>query len=123
MVLFGFVLLCSGGALCAATQNDSDINTDASLNQIPVEQTQMTDQETNLMEQGAPAYYPGSYRLRSYQLRKAAVITQTPPQPHMEEIQTTEGLQRSEVGELTSEQLELGEAAQPTEEPDLSKVT
>lgn len=115
-VLFGFVLLFSGGNLCAASQNFS---TDETLNQTPQEHLtllpsshQITDHQSNRTEHSDPVRSPVSYRLKSYQLRKPAVRpdTQKPLQPLAG--QSFQNLQTMQVGVLTPELLELRETNQ-----------
>ncbi|KAM7365332.1 hypothetical protein PAMP_016267 [Pampus punctatissimus] len=107
-VLLGFVLLFSGGNVCAASQNFS---TSETLNRTLQEQVtqlqrspQITDHQSNQTEHSDPVLrFPVSYRLRSYQLRKPAV-KQKPLRPLVE--QTFENPQNSEARDLTSELVE-----------------
>ncbi|XP_070711812.1 zona pellucida sperm-binding protein 3-like [Pempheris klunzingeri] len=113
VVLFGFVLLLSGGNLCAATQNWT---TNETLNQTPQEQVtaslqlprSASDHQSNRTEHGDPVRRPVSYRLKIYQLRK-------PARPLVEQMQTSQNPQRSEATTLTSEQLEPRETVQTQE--------
>lgn len=107
-VLLGFVLLFSGGNLCAATQNFS---TNETLKRTPQEQVtqlprslQITDHQSNQTQHSDLVYSPVSYRLRSYRLRKPAVSAnkQKPLHPLVEQTFWT-----SEFRELTPNLLEL----------------
>ncbi|XP_039649503.1 zona pellucida sperm-binding protein 3-like [Perca fluviatilis] len=105
--LFGFVLLLSGGNLCAATQNWSNFSTNETLN--PQEQVitslqlprspRTTDHQSNRNEHDNLVHSP-----LAYQLRNPAVRKQKPARPLLEHI--FQNLQTSEAVELTSEQLE-----------------
>ncbi|XP_070813920.1 zona pellucida sperm-binding protein 3-like [Chaetodon trifascialis] len=133
VVLLGFVFLLSGGNLCAATLNWFNSSTNETLNQAPPEEVtsvqqlprspQRADRQSNHTEHGGPVPSPVSYRLKSYQLRKPAVGKQKPLRPLVEQVQTAQNPQRSEAGQLTSEQLEPRETA-PAQEliqgPDLN---
>ncbi|CAK6962496.1 zona pellucida sperm-binding protein 3-like [Scomber scombrus] len=123
-VLLGFVLLFSGGNLCAASQNFSPNET---LNQTPQEQAtllpssqQITDHQSNRTGHSHPARSPVSYRLKIYQLRKPAVRPdiQKPLQPLAG--QTFQNPQRSQAGALTPELLELRETQKLIKGPNLN---
>lgn len=116
VVLLGFVLLLSGGNVCAAPQTFS---TNETLNQIPQEQEsllprspQITDHQSKQTEYSDPVRSPVSYRLKIYQLRKPAVHAdiQKPLHPLVE--QAFQNLQRLHAEELTPELLEQRETDQ-----------
>ncbi|XP_032362355.1 zona pellucida sperm-binding protein 3 [Etheostoma spectabile] len=110
--LLGFVLLLSGGNLCAATQNRSNFSTDDTLN--PQEQvitslqlpraTQTTGHQSNRTEHDNLASSPLTYRLKTYQLREPAVRKQKPAQSLS--AHTFPNPRTSKTTKLTSEQLE-----------------
>nr|XP_033471561.1 zona pellucida sperm-binding protein 3-like [Epinephelus lanceolatus] len=113
LAVFGFVLLLSGGNLCAATQNWSNLSTNETLSQIPQEKVtegsqlpgspQTADHQSNRTAHSDQARSPVTYRLKSNQLRNPAVRKQKPPQPL---VHASQNLWMTEAGELTSEQLE-----------------
>lgn len=118
VVLLGIVLLVSGGNLCAATQTQFNFTTNDTLNQ--------TSQEEVPVSAPLPRSHV-SYRLRIYQLRKSAADEQKPLPPPVGQMQPLQNPQRSEAGELTSQQLEQRETGQaqellktPIRGPDLS---
>lgn len=117
-VLFGIVLLFSGGNLCAAKQNWSNLSTNETLSQTPQERVATSLQlprarQSNRTEQGDPVPFHVSNRLKIYQLRRP--VKQKPLQPHVEQMQTFQNPQGSEASRLTSEQLERGETVQSQE--------
>ncbi|XP_054479995.1 zona pellucida sperm-binding protein 3-like [Anoplopoma fimbria] len=109
-VLFGFVLLLSGGNPWAATQNWSNLSTDEPLNQIPQEQVttslqlQRADRGSNRTKNGGPVRSPVTYRLKVHQLWNPAVRKQTPPRPLVEQMHTSQNQQRWEASVLTLQQ-------------------
>ncbi|KAM9334112.1 zona pellucida sperm-binding protein 3-like [Symphorus nematophorus] len=121
-VLLGFVLLLSGGKLCAATQNWFNSSTNETLNQSPQEPEvtaslqlqprapQTADHQSNRTEHSDLVRSPVSYRLKSYQLRNPAVGKQKPARPLVEE--TSQNRQNSEATKLNSEPLEAREPVQ-----------
>ncbi|XP_078099974.1 zona pellucida sperm-binding protein 3-like [Sander vitreus] len=112
VVLLGFVLLLSGGNLCATTQNWQNFSTNETLN--PQEQAitslqlprspQTTDHQSNQNEHDNLVRSPLTHRLKTYQLRNPAVRKPKPAQPLLEH--TFQNPQTSEAVKLTSEQLE-----------------
>lgn len=112
-VLLGIVLLFSGGNLCAATQNWSNLSTNETLSQTPQERVATSLQlprarQSNRTEQGDPVPSHVSNRLKIYQLRR-------PVKQNVEQMQTFQNPQGSEASRLTSEQLERGETVQSQE--------
>lgn len=112
-VLLGIVLLFSGGNLCAATQNRSNLSTNETLSQTPQEPVTASLQlprarQSNRTEQGDPVPSHVSNRLKIYQLRR-------PVKQNVEQMQTFQNPQGSEASRLTSEQLERGETVQSQE--------
>lgn len=117
-VLFGIVLLFSGGNLCAATQNWFNLSTNETLSQTPQERVTTSLQlprarQSNWTGQGDLVPSHVSTRLKIYQLRKP--VKQKPLQSHVEPMQTFQNPQGSVASRPTSEQLERGETVQAQE--------
>lgn len=91
VVFLGILLLSSGGNLCSATLNWSNLRTNGTQNQTSQEPATTSLQlprspRTNRTEKSGPLSFHVSYRLKISQLRKPD--KQTSAQPHMEQLQT-----------------------------------
>ncbi|XP_026219085.1 zona pellucida sperm-binding protein 3-like [Anabas testudineus] len=110
-VLLGIVLFLSCGDLFAAAQNVFNISNNE--NQIPQEHAttslpQTTEQHTNQTTQRHQVHSPVTYRLRSYQLKNAALSRKTTVQPLVEQTQTFQSTDLT-PGQLESTETDLAQ--------------